>query len=228
IGQQSPFCLSALAQRRDIGTAIHMEESMELFLQQLLNGLTIGGVYSLVALGLTLVYGILHVPNFAHGAFYMAGAYVAFHLMHAWGLNYWLAMAGAALAVAVVSMLAERLVFHPLRNAPPLHDMIAAIGILLFLEAGAQALWGADFHRMQTPYGGLIEIFGLTMQAQRALIVVAAFALMIALHLFLTRTVTGSTIIAMAQSREGAALVGIDATRVTLLVFAISGALAAI
>ncbi len=133
-----------------------------MFFQQLLNGLTIGGVYSLVALGLTLVYGILHVPNFAHGALYMAGAFVAFYFMESLGLNYWLAMLGSALVVAVLSMLAERLVFHKLRNAPPLHDMIAAIGILLFLEAGAQAIWVRDFHRMQSPYGGLVEIFGLT------------------------------------------------------------------
>lgn len=206
----------------------HMEEMMELFLQQLLNGLTIGGVYSLVALGLTLVYGILHVPNFAHGAFYMAGAYVAFQMMEAWGMNYWLAMLGAALVVAALAMLAERLVFHPLRNAPPLHDMIAAIGILLFLEAGAQAIWGADFHRMSTPHTQLIDVLGVTLPMQRGLIIVAAFGLMFALHWFLTRTVTGSTIIAMAQDRDGAALVGIDATRVTLLVFAISGALAAV
>jgi branched-chain amino acid transport system permease protein len=201
---------------------------MELVLQQLLNGLTIGGVYSLVALGLTLVYGILHVPNFAHGAFYMAGAYVAFHMMEAWGLNYWLAMLGAGLVVAVLAMLAERLVFHPLRNAPPLHDMIAAIGILLFLEAGAQVIWGADFHRMPTPHTQLIDVLGVTLPMQRGLIIAAAFGLMLALHWFLTRTVTGSTIIAMAQDRDGAALVGIDATRVTLLVFAISGALAAV
>ena len=140
---------------------------MDLFFQQLLNGLTIGGVYSLVALGLTLVYGILHVPNFAHGALYMSGAFVAFYFMESLGLNYWLAMLGSAAVVAVLSMLAERLVFHPLRNAPPLHDMIAAIGILLFLEAGAQAIWGADFHRMQSPYGNLVEIFGLTTVGQR-------------------------------------------------------------
>ena len=199
-----------------------------MFFQQLLNGLTIGGVYSLVALGLTLVYGILHVPNFAHGALYMAGAFVAFYFMESLGLNYWLAMLGSALVVAVLSMLAERLVFHKLRNAPPLHDMIAAIGILLFLEAGAQAIWGADFHRMQSPYGGLVEIFGLTTVAQRLLIIAGAVVLVAVLHLFLTRTTTGLTIIAMAQNRDGAALVGIDATRVTLLVFAISGALAAV
>ena len=201
---------------------------MALFFQQFLNGLTLGGVYSLVALGLTLVYGIPHVPNFAHGAFYMAGAYVSYYAMTTLGLNYWLAMLAAAAVVAVLSMLAERLVFHKLRNAPPLHDMIAAIGILLFLEAGAQAIWGADFHRMQSPYGGLVEIFGLTTVAQRLLIIAGAVVLVAVLHLFLTRTTTGLTIIAMAQNRDGAALVGIDATRVTLLVFAISGALAAV
>jgi branched-chain amino acid transport system permease protein len=106
--------------------------------------------------------------------------------------------------------------------------MIAAIGIMLFLEAGAQALFGADFHRMPTPYGQVVEVFGLTAPLQRLLIIAGAFGLMVLLHLFLNHTVLGSTIVAMAQNRDGAALVGIDATRVTLLVFAISGALAAI
>ena len=122
---------------RSVGVVLGISRiAVELFFQQLLNGLTVGGVYSLVALGLTLVYGILHVPNFAHGAFYMTGAFAGYYLMAALGLNYWIAMAGAAAVVALIAMLAERLVFHPLRNAPELHDMIAAIGILLFLEAG--------------------------------------------------------------------------------------------
>jgi branched-chain amino acid transport system permease protein len=188
--------------------------------------LTLGGVYSLVALGLTLVYGILHVPNFAHGAFYMAGAFVGFYLISSLGYNYWVAMAGAAAAVALIAVLSERLVFHPLRNAPYLHHMIASIGILLFLESGAQALWGADFHRMQTPYTNIVEFGGLTLPAQRILIIVAAFVLVGLLQLFLKKTLTGATIVAMAQSRDGAALVGIDANRVAMLTFAISGALA--
>lgn len=201
---------------------------MELVLQQILNGLTLGGVYSLVALGLTLVYGILHVPNFAHGAFYMAGAYAAYWLMSAYGFNYWLAMAGAAVVVAAIAVVSDRLVFHPLRNAPGLHHMIAAIGILLFLESGAQAIWGADFHRMQTPFTGIMNFAGLVLPVQRGLIIVAAFVLVLLLHLFLTRTVTGATIIAMAQNRDGAALVGIDPNRVAMLTFAISGVLAAV
>lgn len=201
---------------------------MDIFLQQVLNGLTLGGIYSLVALGLTLVYGILHVPNFAHGAFYMVGAFASFLLMDKLGLNYWLAMLGSAVAVAALAAVAERLVFHPLRHASGLHPMIAAIGLLLFLEAGAQALWGADFQRMSTPYTGIIEMGGVTAPVQRLLIIGAAFTLMLMLHLFLTRTVMGSTIIAMAQNREGASLVGIDANRVAMLTFAVSGVLAAV
>jgi len=200
---------------------------MDILLQQVLNGLTLGGTYSLVALGLTLVYGILHVPNFAHGAFYMVGAFASHQLMVDWGLNYWVAMLGAACLVALLAALSERLVFHPLRNASGLHPMIAAIGLMLFLEAGAQALWGADFRRMSTPYGGVVDVFGATAPVQRLLIIGGAFTLMLALHLFLTRTISGMTIMATAQSREGASLMGIDATRVGMLTFAISGILAA-
>ena len=201
---------------------------MDVFLQQVLNGLTLGGIYGLVALGLTLVYGILHVPNFAHGGFYMIGAFVAFQAMVAWSWGFWAAMLVAAVAVAVLGIVSERLIFHPLRKASPLHPKIASIGLLLFLEAGAQALWGADFQRMPTPYTSIVEMGGITAPAQRLLIIVAAFALMVALHLFLTRTTTGSTIIAMAQNREGASMVGIDANRVSMLTFAISGVLAAV
>jgi branched-chain amino acid transport system permease protein len=201
---------------------------LNIFFQQILNGLTLGSVYALVALGLTLVYGILHIPNFAHGALYMVGAYVAFYLARSIGLNYWVAMAGAAAAVAVLAVLSDRLIFHQLRHAPPLHDMIAAIGLLLFLEAGVQAIWGAEFHRLQPPYPQIVRMFDLVAPAQRLLIIGAAFGLMVLLHVFLRRTMVGSAIIAMAQNRDGAALVGIDATKVSVLTFAISGALAAV
>lgn len=201
---------------------------MDLFLQQLLNGLTLGSIYGLVALGLTLVYGILHIPNFAHGALYMVGAYAAYIVMVDWGGNYWVAMAFAAGVVAVLAVTCERLVFNPLRHAPPIHDKIAAIGIMMFLEALVQMYWGAEFRRMPTPYTAILEFGGVIVPAQRLLIIVGAFSLMLALHLYLKKTITGSTIVAMAQNREGASLVGIDATRVAMLTFAISGALAAV
>jgi branched-chain amino acid transport system permease protein len=224
-----PPCAPACGLRKAVRTeAKFFADSMDLFLQQVLNGLTLGGIYSLVALGLTLVYGILHVPNFAHGAFYMAGAFISFHLMSHYGVNYWIAMAGSAACVAVMGVLSERLVFHPLRHSSLLHPMIAAIGILLFLEASAQAIWGAEFKRMSTPYTGIIDLAGVTAPVQRLLIIAGAFVLVGLLQLFLKKTVMGSTIIAMAQNRDGASLVGIDANKVAMLTFAISGALAAV
>jgi branched-chain amino acid transport system permease protein len=201
---------------------------MDQIIQLLFNGLTLGAIYGLVALGLTLVYGVLHVPNFAHGALYMVGGYVAYTLVNKLGLEYWWAMLGAGGVVALLAMLMQALVFAPLRRAPELYNMIGAIGVMLFLEATAQFIWGADFHRLPTPYGQVLEIAGMPFPLQRLLIVVAVLFLVVLLHLFLTRSVTGSTILAMAQDPQGAALVGIDAQRVTYLVFAISGVLAAV
>ncbi|SFJ49343.1 Branched-chain amino acid transport system / permease component [Halobacillus dabanensis] len=171
---------------------------MDILAQQLFNGLTIGSVYSLVALGLTLVYGILHIPNFAHGALYMLGAYITLTMMLLWGVHYWVAMAVSVLVVGLLGVIMDRLVFHPLRNAPPIHDKIAAIGILLFLEAFAQLIWGADYRTMETPYGQVIDLFGMTATVQRVLINIGAIAVMVLLFLFLKKTYIGSTIIAMA------------------------------
>ncbi|PAE34734.1 branched-chain amino acid ABC transporter permease [Bacillus sp. 7884-1] len=201
---------------------------MEILIQQLFNGLTIGSVYSLVALGLTLVYGILHIPNFAHGALYMMGGYITLTMMTKYGLHYWIAIFISILVVGFLGVLMERFVFHPLREAPPIHDKIAAIGILLFLEAFAQFVWGAEFQSMPTPYGQVVEILGLTFTMQRLLIVIAAIVVMILLTLFLKKTYTGSAIIAMSQNREGANLVGINTNKVAMLTFMISGGLAAI
>lgn len=199
-----------------------------IFFQQVMNGLTLGSIYGLVALGLTLVYGILHIPNFAHGAFYMVGAFMSFFLMTDLGANYWIAMAGSAVIVGVLGVLSERLVFHPLRHSPPIHDKIAAIGILLFLEAVIMLFWGSDFRRMNSPVVGIFNVEGLIIPKNRAIIIAGAIVLMIALQLFLRKTMTGATILAMAQNRTGAFLVGIDANRVAMMTFAISGALAAI
>ncbi|CAM3791488.1 branched-chain amino acid ABC transporter permease [Mesobacillus thioparans] len=201
---------------------------MEILVQQLFNGLTIGSVYALVALGLTLVYGILHIPNFAHGALYMMGGYITLMMMVQYGLHYWLAILISVIAVGLIGVLMERLVFHPLRHAPPIHDKIAAIGILLFLEAFAQFIWGADYQMMPSPYGQVVKVFGLTFTMQRLLIIIAAIGVMVLLYLFLKKTFTGATIIAMSQDRDGANLVGVNTNRVAMLTFLISGGLAAI
>ncbi|MFS0787538.1 branched-chain amino acid ABC transporter permease [Shouchella sp. 1P09AA] len=201
---------------------------MDVLLQQIVNGLTVGSVYSLVALGLTLVYGILHIPNFAHGALYMVGGYITLLSMTSLGVPYFVAMFIAILVVGVLAMMMQRLVFHPLRHSPPIHDKIAAIGVLLFLEALVQLIWGAEYRSVTTPFTEVISILGITVTQQRILIIFAAVIVMILLQLFLKKTKTGSAIVAMSQNREGAFLVGVNANKVALLTFFISGALAAV
>ena len=118
---------------------------MTLFFQQFVNGIALGSVYSLVALGLTLVYGVLKVPNFAHGALYMAGAYVSYVMLTSFGASYVVAMAVSVAVLAVLGGSMEWLVFRRLEGKTPVHAMIAALGLLFFMEGTADVIWGLAF-----------------------------------------------------------------------------------
>lgn len=200
---------------------------MELFLQQVLNGIMLGSVYSLVALGLTIIYGILHVPNFAHGSLYMLGAYLAYLMVTTLGLNFWMAMVLTMVILAIIGMLVERLVFRPLLDAPHLNSFIAAIGLIYIIDNGALILWGPDFKRFPAIYDQLYHFFGITITLQRIIIVFTAISLIALMQLFIKKTTIGATIVATAQDRIGARLAGINVERVGLITFGIGTALAA-
>ncbi len=201
---------------------------MHLFFQELINGLVVGSLYALVALGLALIYGTMGIPNFAHGHLYMLGAYVAFFGVTVAHVGYWPALLLAVVVLALLGVLLERLVFRPLRDAPEVNAVIAAVGVLFFLQTLAQVWFGGDFRVLPTPYDHVVQLGAGLIATQQQLIVIAAAALlMVLLFLFLKRTLTGATIEAVAQNRAGAALVGIDTDRVSMLVFAISAGLAA-
>lgn len=201
---------------------------MELLLQQLFNGIMLGSTYALFALGLTLVYGILNVPNFAHGHMYMLGAYVGFFLMTVVGVAYWPALAITAILMAAAGILLDLCAYRPLRNEPHISAFISALGALFVLENGVIAIWGPQGQRMPNPYPGIIEIMGIIMTKQRVLVIVGAVLLIILLQLFIKKTILGSSIEAMAQNQEGARLVGINVDFVSSITFAISTGLAAI
>ena len=200
---------------------------MELFLQQVFNGIMLGSTYAIVALGLTLVYGILHVPNFAHGHMYMLGAYLCFFLITIFGFAYWPAVAMAAILMAIAGVILEFLVYKPLRNDAGFNPFIAALGALIILENAVVVLWGPEGHRIPNPYPGIIDAFGITMSQQRLLVIGAAFIMIVLLQLFIKKTTLGSTIEAVAQNKEGSTLVGINVNFVSAMTFAISTALAA-
>lgn len=201
---------------------------MTLFLQQLVNGIALGSVYALVALGLTLVYGVLKVPNFAHGALYMLAAYVVYVTLTAMNAPYVVGIAAAIVAIGLLGGAMELVVFRHLEGKTPVHMMIAALGVLFFLEGTADVIWGPDFRPVPTPLDGVVTAFGVNITEQRILVIIAAVLAMVGLYLLLKRTLVGMSIEALAQDREGALLAGIDTKRVALLTFAISGVLAAI
>jgi branched-chain amino acid transport system permease protein len=107
---------------------------MHLFLQQVFNGVMLGSTYAIVALGLTLVFGILNIPNFAHDHLYMLGAYVSFFLITLYGFGFWTALIASMAILALVGMLMERVVYRPLRDRPHINSFISAVGALMILE----------------------------------------------------------------------------------------------
>jgi len=201
---------------------------VSLLLQQTLNGIMVGSIYALIALGLTLEYGILNIPNFAHGVLYTAGAYLTFLAVVSLGFNYWIAILFAMAALALIGMIMHRLVYHPLVNAPHLNSFIAAIGLIFMFKAAMLLIWGTDFKRFPPTNDSIFNIIGIVITTQRILIVLITVVLIILLNLFIKKTIAGATIEALAQDREGALLVGINVGRVETMVFAVGSALAAV
>lgn len=201
---------------------------MSLFLQQTINGIMVGSIYALVALGLTLEYGILNIPNFAHGVLYTVGAYLTFLVVVSLGFNYWIAILCAMAALAIIGMVVHRLVYRPLVNAPHLNSFIAAIGLIFMFKAAMLLIWGPDFKRYPPINDTVVNIFGTIVTTQRILIVLITIILIVILNLFIKKTMAGMTIQALAQDREGALLAGINVERVETLVFAVGSAMAAV
>ncbi|HEX8552976.1 MAG TPA: branched-chain amino acid ABC transporter permease [Abditibacteriaceae bacterium] len=215
------------------------------FLQQCVNGLVQGAIYALIALGYTMVYGVLRFINFAHGDVYMLGAYFGYFTARWLGtgallsdksgnaqaapfLHIALILLFSMVGAAVVGVVIERFAYRPLRNAPRLTALITAIGVSMFLEYGAQALFSPNpqsFPKLITeaPVPGTN---GLITQLQLVIIVVAV-ALMLALQFLVFKTATGRALRAVALDRSAAQLMGINTDAVIATTFAIGSALAA-
>jgi len=193
--------------------------------QVLLNGLFVSSLYGLVALGLTLILGVMDVADFAQGATFMVGAFVAFLTVTQLGLDFPWALALAVVAAIVLGVANNQFVYQPVvrRSASTL---IAALGVLLIVQNAAVMVFGSDYQTYPPPFGrevvaigsGVIPVYKLTVIA----IAVAAVPLVWA---FLSKTATGKAIRAMSQNKEGAAIVGIGAQQVSLVTFGLGSAL---
>ena len=206
----------------------------------IVQGAAQGAIFAMIALGYSLVYGILRMINFAHGEVFMAGAFASFFFADAYeksgflNRSPFLALAIVTFVAVVVSVgtaiLLERLAYRPLRNAPRLVPLITAIGASLFLQNAFRGFFGPQPYGYPKPevLAGNITVLGITIQRTQLLVLVVALICMIALQWFVATTRTGRSMRAVAQDREIASLMGIDVDRVIVVTFAIGGVLAGI
>jgi branched-chain amino acid transport system permease protein len=199
--------------------------SIELLIQATLNGFGLAVVYILVALGLTLIFSILDVINFAHGEFYMLGGFVTYYGFAVFGVNYFLTLVLAVVAVGMAGVLAERVVFRHLRGKT-LNAFIVSLGLLWVLQASAQLSFGVLDKSVPSAVSGIVRVFGLIISRERLVVIVTASALMAALYVFLKFTRTGQAMRAVAQDADAAALQGVNIEAVSALGFGVGCALA--
>ncbi len=207
---------------------------MTTFLQQLVNGLSLGSIYALIALGYTMVYGVLRLINFAHGDVYMVGAYVGYYLSRRLRgaepsiASALLVMLGAMLACALLGVLIERLAYRPVRREARLTLLITAIGVSLFIENVAQLVFGPDpkFFPSLAPRTDFL-VAGVRLTSEQITVIAVSVLLMVLLRLFILKTRTGKAMRAVSFSLDASRLMGISTDRIIAITFALGSALAA-
>src|SRR4029453_13467820 len=207
---------------------------MTTFFQQLVNGLSLGSIYALIALGYTMVYGVLRLINFGHGDVYMVGAYVGYYLSRRLRgdepslLGAIVVMIASMAVCAVLGMLIERLAYRPVRREARLTLLITAIGVSLFIENVAQLVFGPDpkFFPSLAPRAD-VRLGGVHLTSEQITVIVVSMLLMVLLRFFILKTRTGKAMRAVSFSLDGARLMGISTDKIIAITFAVGSALAA-
>ena len=201
------------------------------FLQYLINGVSIGAVYAIIALGYTMVYGIAKMLNFAHGDVIMVGAYMSYSVTSYLGLPTAVGIAVAVLVCTLLGVLIEGLAYKPLRGVPSLAVLITAIGVSYFLQNAAQLIWGSapkNFKSIVTMKPVVLFDGQLTVTGEVIYTIVASVLIMVALTLFINKSRMGKAMRAVSEDRDAAQLMGINVNQTISTTFAIGSALAAV
>ena len=201
---------------------------MEAFAQHLVNGLVLGGTYALLGIGLTLIFGLMNVVNFAHGEFYALGAYATFGVLAVTGLPFFAALAAAIVAGIVLGALCERVMLRPLRGESIDTVMLVMIGLWITMQNAELLGWGGVARSVPHPFPTAPLVLGpLSIAPLRLFVLVTAFALIAGVHLLIQRTRLGRAMRATFQDADTAALMGIRIHRIHTATFALGSGLAA-
>jgi len=209
---------------------------VEEFLQHIINGLSLGSIYALIALGYTMVYGILKLINFAHGDVYMVGAFAGYYAARFLGveqnpslLNFLIVFLFAMVTCGILGFTIERLAYRPLRKAPGLNVLITAIGVSLFLENAGQVVFGADpkFFPQLVPFKIIFQGFGFQISSLQALTLGISLTLMAGLQYIIYKTRLGAAMRAVSFNRDVALLMGVPSNKIISFTFVLGSILAA-
>lgn len=184
--------------------------------------------YALIALGLSLIFGIMGIVNFAHGEMYMLGGYVAYYVIGRFGLDFFTAIVASVVVIGLLGMLFEKIIFRPLTMRPKeaLTSLIAAVGLAWVLQMLTVICFGDLDRKVPSTFSGIIHMGGVVITKERLATIIIGIVLVMLLNLFLLRTRMGNAIRAVAQDRDAAALQGVRVSRVSALSFGIGCALA--
>jgi branched-chain amino acid transport system permease protein len=198
----------------------------ELFTQSVIIGLSIGSIYILMALGLTLMFGMMHIINFAHGAIYMLGAFVVYYVFYLGGIPYTMAFFAAMILLGLFGFAVERFIYRPVRGGIE-PTLVALIALTTLLQAAGYPIFGPLDKNVPSVFEGSYTILGTPISTERLVIIPVAAVLVIALYLFINQTRIGAAMRAIEQDKEAAALQGVNVNVVNAVAFAVGFALAA-
>jgi branched-chain amino acid transport system permease protein len=200
------------------------------FFQHLANGISLGSLYALIAIGYTMVYGILRLINFAHGDIFMLGAYIAFYGVMFTSIPWWLVFILAAVITGILGLLLEKLAYKPLRESPRITILISAIGASFFLENFAIVVFGGRPKAFPIPnmFNKVVKLGGVSVGVITFIIPVVTILLLIGLNSFISKTKTGMAMRALSKDYEAASLMGIDINKIISVTFFIGSFLAAV
>lgn len=197
------------------------------FFQAVITGVLMAGIYALVAIGLTLIFGVVRIVNFAHGEFVMVGMYVTFWLWKLWGVDPYLSLLITMPVLFVFGVLVQRFLFRPILSAPDMAQIFLTVGLSVVLMNAALFFFTADFRSVKTTYSEwALRVAGVTLGVPRIFAFAGALVLAGLLTLFLSKTDIGKALRAVAQDREVSMLLGIDPERMYLLAVGLGAALA--
>ena len=204
-----------------------MDYLVAVLLPQLLHGLVFGAALGLLALGLTVIFGLLGVMNFAHGELFMMGAYAGVAVIGLTG-NFWIALLAAPVIVGVIAAVTEAATLRPLYRREPLYGLILTFGLALVFREGVRQIFGGDMRRIMPPFTGSTPLLGMTYPDYRLFLLLASSVILLAIWLFFTKTRAGIIVRAAVQDAEMLDGLGVNVRRVFTLTFAGSAALAAL